>query len=100
MNIEMINFGEMLSNYPSGTEDFLKAKAFLLKDIKENESICFDFKSIKILSVGWAEAFFDGIQTTYDNKVEFKNVDDNPVVRDVLSFLSQDSRFPIFESLK
>ena len=90
----------MLSNYPSGTEDFLKANAFLLNDINETEILCFDFKDVKLVTVGWAEAFFYGIQTNYKNKVIFKNVDNNPVVKDVLYFLSQDSRFPIFESLK
>jgi len=37
MEIKVINFGDILMSHPAGREAFLKAKAYVFKDIKTME---------------------------------------------------------------
>ena len=55
MVIPIINFGDILISRPAGREAFLMAKAYIFKDIKENDEIILDFDRIKVLAPSWAD---------------------------------------------
>jgi len=80
MIIQIINFGEILMSRPAGREAFLMAKAYILKEINENEEITLDFNDIKVLAPSWAEEFINGIKTEYINSIQYINTN-NPSVK-------------------
>jgi len=80
MIIQIINFGEILMSRPAGREAFLMAKAYILKEIKDNEEITLDFDNIKVLAPSWADEFINGIKTEYINSIQYINTD-NPSVK-------------------
>jgi len=62
MVIPIINFGDILISRPAGREAFLMAKAYVFKDIKENDEIILDFDRIKVLAPSWADEFIYGVK--------------------------------------
>jgi len=86
MVIKISNFGDILMSRPSGREDFLKAKAYILNEIKPNDEIVLDFDQVKVLAPSWADEFITGIKAVYQNKIQFINTD-NPSVKASLKFI-------------
>ena len=80
MVVKISNFGDILMSRPAGREDFLKAKAYLFRDVKPNDGIILDFDEVKVLTPSWADEFISGIKTTYPNPVQFINTG-NPSVK-------------------
>ena len=80
MTVDMVNFGEILMSRPAGNEAFLMAKAYVFKEIKENEEIILDFAGIKVLAPSWADSFITGLKSEYSNNIQFLNTD-NPSVK-------------------
>ncbi len=86
MEIKVSNFGDILMSRPAGREAFLKAKAYVFKDIITGEIIVLDFDNVKVLAPSWADEFISGIQKDYDNKVQCINTE-NPSVKASLKTL-------------
>ena len=80
MIVNINNFGDILMSRPAGREAFLMAKAYVFKEIKENDDIILDFDGIKVLAPSWADEFISGIKTEYTNKIEYLNIE-NPTVK-------------------
>jgi len=80
MEIKISNFGDILMSRPSGREAFLKAKAYVFKDIKTGETVVLDFDNVKVLAPSWADEFISGIQKDYGNEVQCINTG-NPSVK-------------------
>jgi len=80
MIVSISNFGDILMSRPAGREAFLMAKAYVFKEIKENENIVLDFNEVKVLAPSWADEFIGGIKSEYLNKVEYLNIE-NPSVK-------------------
>ena len=80
MVINMGNFGDILMSRPAGREAFLMAKAYVFKEIKENDDIILDFNGIKVLAPSWADEFLSGIKSEYPNNVQYVNTE-NPSVK-------------------
>ena len=80
MIVNINNFGDILMSRPAGREAFLLAKAYVFKEIKENDDIILDFDGIKVLAPSWADEFISGIKTEYSNKIEYLNTE-NPSVK-------------------
>jgi len=80
MEIKVSNFGDILMSRPAGREAFLKAKAYVFKEIKTGEIIVLDFNNIKVLAPSWADEFISGIQKDYGNEVQCINTE-NPSVK-------------------
>ena len=70
MELKVSNFGDVLMSRPAGREDFLKAKAYVFKDIKTGEIVVLDFDKVKILAPSWADEFISGIQNDYGSEVQ------------------------------
>jgi hypothetical protein len=68
MTIEIAKFGEFLMSRPAGREAWLAMKAYILKDLDEDEDIKVDFKGVKVLTPSWADEVITKL------KQEFKNV--------------------------
>jgi len=79
MEIKISNFGDILMSHPAGREAFLKAKAYVFKDIKTGEIVVLDFDKVKVLAPSWADEFISGIQKDYGNEVQCINTE-NPSV--------------------
>jgi len=80
MVININNFGDILLSRPAGREAFLMAKAYVFKEIKNNDDIILDFDKIKVLTPSWADEFITGIKTEYANTVQYLNTE-NPSVK-------------------
>jgi Lhr-like helicase len=80
MEVKVSNFGDILMSRPAGREAFLKAKAYVFKDIKKDEIIVLDFDKVKVLAPSWADELISGIQKDYGNEVQYINTE-NPSVR-------------------
>jgi Fe-S cluster assembly iron-binding protein IscA len=80
MVININNFGDILLSRPAGREAFLMAKAYVFKEIKNNDDISLDFDKIKVLTPSWADEFITGIKTEYTNTVQYLNTE-NPSVK-------------------
>jgi hypothetical protein len=80
MEIKVSNFGDILMSRPAGREAFLKAKAYVFKDIKTGEIVILDFDKVKVLAPSWADEFISGIQKDYGNEVQYINTE-NPSVK-------------------
>jgi len=83
MIIQINNFGDVLMSRPAGREAFLMAKAYIFKEIKENEEITLDFDNIKVLAPSWADEFITGIKSDYINDIHYINTE-NPSVKAAL----------------
>ena len=64
---------------PAGREAFLMAKAYVFKNIN-NDEIILDFNDVKVLAPSWADEFITGIKTEYKNALQYINTD-NPSVK-------------------
>jgi len=80
MLINISNFGDILLSRPAGREAFLMAKAYVFKELKNNDDIILDFDKIKVLTPSWADEFITGIKTEYTNTVQYLNTE-NPSVK-------------------
>ena len=80
MVISIHNFGDVLLSRPAGREAFLMAKAYVFKEIKNNDDIILDFDKIKVLTPSWADEFISGIKSEYTNTVQYLNTE-NPSVK-------------------
>ena len=80
MIISISNFGDILMSRPAGREAFLMAKAYVFKEIKENDDIILDFDGIKVLAPSWADEFISGIKSEYPNNLQCVNTE-NPSVK-------------------
>ena len=83
MVITINNFGDILLSRPAGREAFLMAKAYVFKEIQENDDIILDFGGIKVLAPSWADEFITGIKKEYTNRVQYVNTE-NPSVKATL----------------
>jgi len=83
MEIQVINFGDVLMSRPAGREAFLKAKAYVFKNLKTDETVVLDFDKVKVLAPSWADEFITGIQKDYGNEVQCINTE-NPSVKATL----------------
>ena len=79
MLIKINNFGDVLMSRPSGREAFLMAKAYVFKNIN-NEEIILDFDNVKVLAPSWADEFISGIKSEYSNTMKYINTE-NPSVK-------------------
>jgi len=80
MVIKIKNFGDMLMSRPAGRDAFLMAKAYVLKETKENEEMLLDFDEVKVLAPSWADEFITGIKNEYSNTIQYINTE-NPSVK-------------------
>ncbi len=80
MEVKVSNFGDILMSRPAGREAFLKAKAYVFKDIKTDEIFVLDFDKVKVLAPSWADEFISGIHKDYGNEVQCINTE-NPSVK-------------------
>jgi len=64
---------------PAGREAFLMAKAYVFKEIN-NDEIILDFNDVKVLAPSWADEFITGIKLEYKNTLKYINTD-NPSVK-------------------
>ena len=80
MNIQIINFGDVLISRPAGKDAFLLLESYLLNTLKSDEEITLDFLDVKVLTPGWADEFISGIKRNHNNKLSFINTD-NPSVK-------------------
>jgi len=87
MIVKICNFGDILMSRPAGREAFLMAKAYVFKDIN-NDEIILDFNDVKVLAPSWADEFITGIKTEYKNTLQYINTD-NPSVRASLNTVLQ-----------
>ena len=80
MNIQIINFGDILMSRPAGKDAFLLLESYLLNTLKNDEEIILDFSDVKVLTPGWADELISGIKRNHNNKLSFINTD-NPSVK-------------------
>jgi hypothetical protein len=80
MVIPLVNFGDVLMSRPAGKEAFLMAKAYVFKEVNNNDTIILDFDGIKVLAPSWADEFISGIKSEYSNTIQCVNTD-NPSVK-------------------
>jgi hypothetical protein len=64
---------------PAGREAFLMAKAYVFKDLKQ-DNIILDFIDVKMLAPSWADEFISGIKAEYPNTIQYVNTE-NPSVK-------------------
>ena len=79
MVVKISNFGDVLMSRPAGREAFLMAKAYVFKEIN-NDEIILDFNDVKVLAPSWADEFITGIKKEYKNTLQYINTD-NPSVK-------------------
>ena len=80
MIVDINNFGDILLSRPAGRDAFLMARAYVFKEIKNNDDIILDFDKIKVLTPSWADEFISGIKAEYTNTVQYLNTE-NPSVK-------------------
>ena len=79
MILQIHNFGDILMSRPAGKEAFLMAKAYILGQTSPDEVIVLDFSDVKVLAPSWADEFIKNIKSTYPNKVEYLNTENESV---------------------
>ena len=84
------NFGDILMSRPAGREAFLMAKAYVFREVKENDEIILDFNGIKVLAPSWADEFIFGIKKEYSNRVQYINTE-NPSVKATLKIVDSET---------
>ena len=80
MVINVNNFGDMLISRPAGREAFLMAKAYVFRDLINNDDIILDFDGVKVLAPSWADEFITGVKSEYPNQIKYTNTE-NPSVK-------------------
>ena len=85
MLVKISNFGDILMSHPAGREAFLMAKAYVFKEIN-NDEIILDFNDVKVLAPSWADEFITGIKSEYHNTIQYINTD-NPSVKASLNIV-------------
>ena len=85
MLVKISNFGDILMSRPAGREAFLMAKAYVFKEIN-NDEIILDFNNVKVLAPSWADEFITGIKSEYQNTIQYINTD-NPSVKASLNIV-------------
>ncbi|MCL2129910.1 MAG: STAS-like domain-containing protein [Treponema sp.] len=80
MIVSVCNFGDILMSRPAGREAFLMAKAYVFKEIKNDEEIILDFKGVKVLAPSWADELIKGLKSEYPNIIQYINTE-NPSVK-------------------
>jgi len=93
MIIKLVKFGEILISRPAGREAFLAMKAYLTKDLKENEEIIVDFSEVKVLTPSWADEVITKLAEKFTN-IKLINAD-NTTVKSTLDTLRQYSGLKI-----
>lgn len=91
MKIELKKFGDILISRPAGREAYLALSAYLIQDIKKDETITIDFSGIKVLTPSWADEVITKLAEKH--KVTFDNTD-NPTVTATLKTLREYSGLP------
>ena len=89
MIIKISNFGDMLMSRPMGREAFLMAKAYIFRELKDEDQLVLDFDEVKVLAPSWADEFIKGFKSEYPNEMQFINTE-NPSVKASLDFILQD----------
>jgi len=89
MIIPVNNFGDVLMSRPAGREAFLMAKAYVFKDLKENEEITLDFDNVKVLAPSWADEFITGIKSEYVSHIQYINTENPSVKASLKTVLSE-----------
>ncbi|MCL2806255.1 MAG: STAS-like domain-containing protein [Treponema sp.] len=64
------------------------AKAYVFKEVGENDDIVLDFDEVKVLAPSWADEFISGIKTEYSNSLKYINTE-NPSVKASLKTVLQ-----------
>lgn len=85
MRIELKKFGDKLISRPAGREAYLAAKAYLLRNIPQDELIEVDFEGIKVLGPSWADEFITPLKKDFSNVLLVNTV--NPTVKASLEIL-------------
>jgi len=80
MTIDISKFGDILMSRPAGREAFLMAKAYVFKEVQQDEEMVLDFGQVKVLAPSWADEFITGIKSEYSSNVQFINTE-NPSVK-------------------
>ena len=88
MVIKIINFGDILMSRPAGREAFLLAKAYVFREVKQDDEFILDFDEVKVLAPSWADEFISGIKQEYSNPVQYINTE-NPSVKASLKTVLQ-----------
>ena len=79
MIVNVGNFGEVLMSRPAGREAFLMAKAYVFRELNQDD-IILDFNDVKVLAPSWADEFILGIKSEYPNTIQYVNTE-NPSVK-------------------
>lgn len=79
MTLAINKFGDVLISRPAGKEAFSMAKAYILDDLKPEETISLDFKDVKVLTPSWADEFITGLKSNYKNKIDYLNTENESV---------------------
>jgi len=87
MTVKVSNFGDILMSRPAGREAFMMAKAYIFREIK-NDDIVLDFDNVKVLAPSWADEFITGIKSEYSNPIQYINTE-NPSVKASLKTVLQ-----------
>lgn len=82
MVINVKKFGTILNGRPAGRESALILTQ-MLRDLKEDEEIVFDFSGVKILTPSYADEFLQPIKDTKGFSVQIVNT--SPLIRDTLT---------------
>ena len=79
MTLDVTNFGEILMSRPAGKEAFSMAKAYIFNKLSPTEILTLDFKNVKVLAPSWADEFITSIKSSYPNKIECINTQNESV---------------------
>lgn len=93
MIIKLSKFGDILISRPSGREAFLGMEAYIIKELKQDESIIIDFSDIKVLTPSWADEVVTKLSKKFKN-LKFTNTE-NPTVKSTLETLREYSDLKI-----
>jgi len=82
----------MLISRPAGKEAFASAKAYFFPQNVDGNEIVIDFTGVEVLSPSWADEFFSGIRSLYENiNLKYLNTN-NPSVKETLDILCTDRK--------
>ena len=92
MVVPINNFGDILMSRPAGREAFSMAKAYVFKELKNEDEIILDFNGIKVLAPSWADEFISGIKSEYSNNLQYINTENPSVKASLKTVLRLNSR--------
>lgn len=93
MRIELKKFGDLLVSRPAGREAYLAMEAYLIRGLKEDETIEIDFSGVKALAPSWADEVVTKIAEKFKN-VKLLNTE-NVTVQATLKILREYSDLKI-----